>query len=109
MYIVTQNLRDEFIGGLRYRYARDLKNKEIAEKGHIMFAATHLYAFGTPFANQGKTRQPRYSSHDISKLTTVLTPFVNMVWNYFRSPAPSTQADFDVIHIHFLAFSILSF
>ena len=100
MYILTKAMRDEFIGGLSNRYARALPTKSIATKGDIMFAATHLYAYGTPFVLPlNATRQPHYDRTDIPLLNTLLEPFVTTVWKYFNeSAAPSTQTDFDRVH-----------
>lgn len=98
MYIQTLDMRNEFIRGLsvNFPYASALPSKSIAVKSDILFAAKNLYAYGTPFWTRGGQRH--YNTADIPMLISVLDPFVDMVWGYFRSPAPSTQADFDVIH-----------
>ena len=100
MYIIDATARTSFIGGLRFRYARALPTKSIANRDDIMFAATHLYAYGTPFANRGKGKQPHYTSAHIPHLETVLDAFVDMVWQYFNDKpnTMNTQANFDSFH-----------
>ena len=100
MYIIDATARTSFIGGLRFRYARALPTKSIANRDDIMFAATHLYAYGTPFANRGKGKQPHYTPADIPHLETVLEVFVDMVWQYFNDKpnTMNTQANFDSFH-----------
>lgn len=98
MYIQTTNMRDEFIRGLsaNFPYASYLSSKHISLESDIMFAATNLYSYGTPFWTRGG--QLHYNIADIPTIASVLRPFVHIVWEYFRRPAPSTQADFDVVH-----------
>lgn len=68
-----------------------------------MFAATHLYASGTPFVSPiNETAQPHYGSDEISLLGDILDPFVTMVWEYFNTnDAPAAQRDFDILHEQF--------
>ena len=100
MYIQTSEMRDNFISGLREKYARSLPTKSIKNKTDIMFAATNLYVSGTPFVSPiNEATQPHYGSDEISLLSAILDPFVTMVWEYFNMvPAPATQLDFDVVH-----------
>ena len=99
MSILTKEMRDEFIHGLRPVYAKSLPSKSIKLKNDIMYAATNLYAYGTPFVNIGKSRQPHYGVSDIPHLEAILVPFVDEIWMYFNGRGPhSTQADFDCFH-----------
>lgn len=94
MYTINSETRRSFIDVLRYRYARQLSTKLIRNKDDIMFAATNLYAYGTPFAR----KQLHYRPKDIPHLETILSPFVDMVWRYFNCDpnTENTQANFDL-------------
>ena len=100
MSILTKDIRDEFIGGLRAKYAKALPSKSIANKDDIMFAAANLYAYGTPFVNQGKRRQSHYGTGttDIQTIKKELNNYVAAVLGYFKKPYPKSQADFDNDH-----------
>lgn len=99
MSILTPEMRNEFIGGLRLKYTKSLSSKFIANVNDIMYAATNLYAYGTPFVNIGKFRQPHYGASYISHLEIILKPFVDEIWDYFNRKLPyTTQADFNIFH-----------
>lgn len=97
MSILTKEMRNEFISGLRVKYAKDLPSKFIANRNDIMFAAANLYASGTPFWTRG--RQAHWTSTHIHNIETMLTNFVDEINNYFiRFPSPSNQSIFDNFH-----------
>ena len=100
MYIINATARSSFIDGLRFRYTRELPTKSIGNINDIMFAATHLYAYGTPFANRGKGKQLHYTPADIPHLETALEVFVEMVWQYFNEKpyTQNKQENFDLFH-----------
>lgn len=98
MSILTPSMRNEFIGGLKAKYTKNLPIKSIVNRDDIMYAATNLYAYGTPFVNLGRSRQPHYGPSDIPHLTHILDPWVTRICNYFMSPYPRTQGDFNKIH-----------
>ena len=94
MYIVTRELRDEFINGLavNFSYAGQLPTKQIGSVNDIVFGATHLFLAGTPFG-----RQRRMTGEDTIKAT--LEPLCVRIWNYFFiEPTLATQAEFDKFH-----------
>ena len=94
MYIVTKELRDEFINGLAFNfsYARRLPAMQIGSVSDISFGATHLFLAGTPFSRQHRmTNAPAIAS--------ALEPLCVKIWNYFyMDKAPSSQAEFDLFH-----------
>ena len=100
MYIINSTARTSFIDGLRFHYTSELPTKSIRNIDDIKFAATRLYAYGTPFANRGKGKQPHYTSLDIPHLEVVLDVFVKMVWQYFNATphTRNTQVNFDTFH-----------
>jgi hypothetical protein len=100
MYIIDTTTSALFIAGLRFKYTKVLSRKSITNESDIMFAATNLYAYGTPFANRGKAKQPHYGPEDIPHLTTILSPLVKKIWSYFNEDptVPNNQRNFDLLH-----------
>lgn len=98
MYILTSDMRKEFVNSLNYNYSPSLLSKQIDNRSDIEFAATHLYAYGTPFVNRGVRRQQHYTFNQIPQLKNVLYNFINEFYNFFHSHVPKTQSAFDIIH-----------
>ena len=97
MYILTKDIRNEFVAGLRPGYAKSLPSMSLAGGHDIMFAAKELYLSGTPFQNRGGGRQSRMNDPDA--LESVLYPLCEKILGYFfDSPTPSSQAAFDEFH-----------
>lgn len=97
MYILSPQMRSNFIDNLRPTYARNLPQKNIENREDIMFGAKNLYLSGTPFAQRGTERQVRAT--DTLLVESALVPFVEKVWFYFNQmPAPTRQAEFDQFH-----------
>ena len=97
MCILTEEMRKEFIAGLRPSYAKMLTTKSIGSVNDIVFGATELYLSGTPFHNRGANRQSRMSNKD--DVAVILDPLCVKIHHYFfESPAPSHQDGFDAIH-----------
>lgn len=97
MYILTKEIRDEFIGGLRQEYARLLLSKRIGSVNDILFGARELYLSGTPFHNRGADRQMRME--DPSILEATLDPLCVKIWHYFFiEPEKKSQEEFDRFH-----------
>jgi hypothetical protein len=97
MYILTKDIRNEFIAGLRPSYAKSLPRMSLAGGHGIMFAAKELYLSGTPFQNRGVGRQRRMN--DPVALESVLHPLCEKILRYFFvDPTPSSQAAFDKFH-----------
>ena len=102
MYLIDPTVRNGFISGLaespKYRYALTLPTLSITNQSDIEFAAVKLYRSGTPFDNQGRTRQSRMQNE--ADVRATLAPFVEKIWKYFNE-APNTgntQANFDRFH-----------
>lgn len=100
MSIATPAMRTAFINGLGRRYARLLPTKHISNRNDISFGAVKLFDSGTPFRPLfSNDPQPFMREQDSPLLATTLDPLVDKFWCYFNSaPAPTTQADFDVVH-----------
>ena len=97
MFILTKEIRAEFINGLRPSYAKTLPTKFIGSVNDILFGAKELYLSGTPFDNRGAHRQTRMKN--ANAVATALEPLCVKIWRYFfGSPAPNCQADFDIFH-----------
>jgi hypothetical protein len=100
MYIIPLTERAGFLAGMapKFRgYTSTFPYRSIRCFNDILFAATNLYAYGTPFANPMAGSQPHYLTADIPHLEIILTPFVEKVWKYFNDEpnTPNTQANFD--------------
>ena len=100
MYIIEATEIASFLARINRKYkvyTDTFPRRSIKNIDDIMFAATRLYAYGTPFANQGKSRQLHYLKADIPHLEKILLPFVEKVWNFFNedSNTANTQANFD--------------
>ncbi len=104
MYIIPSTQQTGFLADMapKFRgYTSTFPARSISNFDDIMYAATHLYAYGTPFANPQSGNQPHYLKADIPTLETILISFVQKVWDYFnKKPAniANAQANFDVFH-----------
>lgn len=101
MYVVTKEIRDEFIRGLRERrvYPEKLPTKSINKLKDVSFAAVKLFDSGTPFLLRGKDRQEYMREDDSQLLKNTLAPLVEQFWKYFNKKKPyKTQQEFDVFH-----------
>ena len=97
MFILTKEIRKEFINGLRPNYAKLLPNKLIGSANDILFGAKELYFSGTPFHNRGAGRQTRMDNPDA--LESILNPLCEKIWRYFFGDfTPATQSEFDEFH-----------
>ncbi len=100
MYIIPLTLRTVFLAGIapKFRaYTSTFPARSIRNFDDILYAATHLYAYGTPF---DRFRQPFYGPDDIPHLEVILRPFADKIWKYFNQEpnTTNTQANFDAFH-----------
>ena len=103
MYIIPPSQPIRFLVGMapKFRgYTSTFPTRSISNFNDIMYAATHLYAYGTPFANPQAGSQPHYLKSDIPTLEIILTPFVQKIWEYFNKTPnkANTQVNFDIFH-----------
>ena len=97
MYVLTKEIRKEFIDGLRPSYAKSLPRMSLAGGQDILSAAKKLYLSGTPFHNRGDDRQSRMN--DPVALESLLYPLSENILRYFFVySTPNSQAEFDKFH-----------
>lgn len=100
MYIIDKANISSFLAGINKKckvYTDTFPRRSIKNIDDIMFAATRLYSYGTPFALPISKTQPHYLKADIPHLEIILAPFVKRIWDYFNKEPnnANTQENFD--------------